>query len=140
MLVAPGFAQQPEAKPLRVLFIGNSLVGRIDLAGRLVSLGRRMGHPIVAEAVLHDDYSLEDHWRAGVAQKRIAEGWDFVVLQQGPSSRPANAKALREDAARFSVLIRAAGAKPALFSAWPASRISRASRRRSPPTAPLPRR
>src|SRR3954463_8888095 len=89
----PSSPSQPRAEPKRILFIGTSLVGRRVPSGRLVRLGRRMNQPIVADAVVRDDYSLDDHWREGVAQARIREGWDFVVLQQGPSSSRANALA-----------------------------------------------
>lgn len=113
-------APAPAPRPVRVLFIGNSLVARDDLPDRLARLAKRMGREVVVASVTHDDYSLGDHWGEGKARARLAEGWDFVVLQQGPSARASSRQALVADTVRFADAIRAAGAKPALFSAWPA--------------------
>ncbi|HUP29339.1 MAG TPA: hypothetical protein VM122_04125, partial [Usitatibacter sp.] len=84
-------------------------------------LARAMGRDVVVDAVTANDYSLEDHWKDGRAQKRLAERWDFVVLQQGPSSQPDSRTLLIDYARRFGAPIRAAGARPVIFSAWPAA-------------------
>jgi hypothetical protein len=42
------------------------------------------------------------------------------VLQQGPSARPEGRSALIRDTKRFSEAVKAIGANPAVFSAWPA--------------------
>jgi hypothetical protein len=107
-------------KPVRVLFIGNSLVATTDVPGTLERVGRAMGREVVAVGLTANDFSLEDHWRDGQALARIREGWDFVVLQQGPSARPDSRVMLVDYAKRFAAPIRAAGAKPVVFSAWPA--------------------
>ena len=113
-------AAEGAGKPVRVLFIGNSLVATTDVPGTLERLGRAMGRDVVAAGVTANDFSLEDHWRDGQALARIREGWDWVVLQQGPSARPDSRELLLDYAKRFAVPIRAAGAKPVVFSAWPA--------------------
>src|SRR5438309_6482192 len=113
-------ASAVDAPPVRVLFIGNSLVASPQLPQRLTRLAGRLKRDVHAEAVTHDDYSLSDHWQDGRAQARIREGWDFVILQQGPSARPASRDALLADAKRFAEVIRGSGGKPVLFSAWPA--------------------
>jgi len=117
---AASFGQSGDAKPTRILFVGNSLITQSSLPERLERLAKRLGRNVVAAAETHDDYSLEDHWREGRVQARLREGWDYVVLQQGPSARPEGRRALIRDTKRFSEAARAAGAKPALFSAWPA--------------------
>jgi hypothetical protein len=113
-------AAAANGKPVRVLFIGNSLVATADMPGTLERLGRAMGRDVVAAGVTANDFSLEDHWREGRALARIREGWDFVVLQQGPSARPDSRALLVDYARRFAAPIRAAGARPVVFSAWPA--------------------
>ena len=80
------------------------------------------GTPISTASVVFGGFSLEDHWNQGTAQRRIAEGgWSIVVLQQGPSSLPESQAALREWTARFDSVIRASGARTALYMVWPES-------------------
>lgn len=87
------------------------------------TLSRQSGAiPITTSSVTFGGFSLEDHWRQGTAQRRIAEGgWSIVVLQQGPSSLPESQVALREWTARFDTLIRANGGRTALYMVWPES-------------------
>lgn len=71
-------------------------------------------------SVASPDVSLEDHWREGTAGRHVDRGgWQFVVLQQGPSSLPENRALLRDYARRFATKITAVGARPALYSVWP---------------------
>ncbi|HUP30645.1 MAG TPA: hypothetical protein VM122_10765, partial [Usitatibacter sp.] len=83
LVLASGTAAQRPPGPTRVLFVGNSLTASTDVPARLAKLARAMGRDVVVDAVTANDYSLEDHWKDGRAQKRLAERWDFVVLQQG---------------------------------------------------------
>jgi len=72
--------------------------------------------------VVFGGFSLEDHWNQGTAQRRISEGgWSIVVLQQGPSSLPESQVALRQWTQRFDTVIRARGARTALYMVWPES-------------------
>jgi hypothetical protein len=107
----------------RVLFIGNSLTEANGLPAMVETLSRHAGGtPINAASVVSGGFSLEDHWNQGTAQRRIAEGgWSIVVLQQGPSSLPESQLALREWASRFDSIIRASGARTALYMVWPES-------------------
>jgi hypothetical protein len=105
-----------------VLFVGNSLTQANDLPAMVETLSRHAGAPIRTASVAFGGYSLEDHWNLGTAQRRIAEGgWSIVVLQQGPSSLPENQVNLRDWTARFDTVIRAAGARTALYMVWPES-------------------
>jgi hypothetical protein len=109
--------------PLRVLFVGNSLTSANDLPGAVEAISRRGGgeRAIETETLAEPDFALEDHWRSGRARKRIERGhFDVVVLQQGPSSLPESRANLVEWTTRFSTIIRAAGARPALLTVWPA--------------------
>src|SRR5262245_21667559 len=111
------------ATPQRVLFIGNSLTAANDLPRMLETMSRGAGGPaITCESVALPNYSLEDHWARGDAQKAIARGgWTTVVLQQGPSALPESRVLLREYVRKFDAVIRRAGAKTALYSVWPFS-------------------
>jgi hypothetical protein len=107
----------------RVLFIGNSLTEANGLPALVETLSRQGGGtPIGTASVVFGGYSLEDHWNQGAARRRIAEGgWSIVVLQQGPSSLPESQAALRAWTTRFDAVIRATGARTALYMVWPAS-------------------
>ena len=107
----------------RVLFIGNSLTEANGLPAMVETLSRQGGGtPISTASVVFGGFSLEDHWNQGMAQRRIAEGgWSIVVLQQGPSALPESQVALREWTARFDSVIRASGARTALYMVWPES-------------------
>jgi hypothetical protein len=66
--------------------------------------------------------SLEDHWTLTGARDALEDGpWDFVVLQQGPSTLAESAANLEEWAVRWSDAIRAHGATPAVYEVWPDS-------------------
>jgi hypothetical protein len=124
--VAPSQTNPPgRSDPVdgRVLFIGNSLTEANGLPTILETLSRQGGGtPISTASVVFGGFSLEDHWNQGTAQRRIAEGgWSIVVLQQGPSSLPESQVALREWTTRFDSVIRASGARTALYMVWPES-------------------
>lgn len=104
---------------LRVLFIGNSLTYSNDLPGMLRELLRHEGIDAVTAALAEPDFGLEDHWERRTTHDRIAEGWDVVVMQQGPSATEGR-PSLIEFAERFAGPIRDAGAIPALYMVWPA--------------------
>jgi hypothetical protein len=124
--VAPSQTNAPrsgDAGGGRVLFIGNSLTEANGLPTLVETLSRQaQGTPISTASVVFGGFSLEDHWNQGTAQRRIAEGgWSIVVLQQGPSSLPESQVALREWTTRFDSVIRATGARTALYMVWPES-------------------
>ena len=75
---------------------------------------------VVVSSVAFGDYSLEDHWNRGDAQRAIASAqWDLVVLQQGPSALPESRVLLIDYATRFAGEIRKAGGRPAMYMVWP---------------------
>lgn len=105
----------------RVLFIGNSLTyfNDMPLIVRAIALADGQ-EPLAPTGVVAPDFSLEDHWNSGNALNTIQQGgWEYVVLQQGPSSLPANQAHLKMWTERFAPEIRAAGARPALYMVWP---------------------
>ena len=116
---APGYTTS--AKPLRVLFIGNSLTYSNDLPAIVAALAkasaqRRLDYKTLA----FPDFSLEDHWTKKDALNAIVKGkWDYVVLQQGPSASSEGRALLLEYSRRFAQEIRKIGARPALYMVWP---------------------
>lgn len=104
----------------RVLFLGSSLTYANDMPAIVQACASVVGEGLEVGVVARGGASLEDHWRHGGARRRIEEGgWDVVVLQQGPSSTPANREHLRSWTRRFAEPIAKAGARPALYMVWP---------------------
>jgi hypothetical protein len=108
------------AAPLRVLFVGNSLTSTNDLPRVVAGLASGTGVAFEYDVRAPGGYALEDHWNLTDIRDVIANGhYDWVVMQQGPSSLPESYVNLREWATRFADAIRAAGGRPALYTVWP---------------------
>ena len=108
---------------IRVLFIGNSLTFLNDLPGTLAALARSVNDTIHVAMIAQPDFALIDHYRGGSsALEEIAKGgWNYVILQQGPSSTPINRDSLILTAELFNTHIRRVGAVPALYMVWPSA-------------------
>jgi hypothetical protein len=107
----------------RALFIGNSYTYFADIPGLVQAMADSAGGDKIAiETVAGPDMALVDHWNEGTAKREIAEGgWEWVILQQGPSSVQVNRDSLRTLTQIFGAEIAKVSAKPALFSAWPSA-------------------
>ena len=106
---------------VRVLFVGNSLTYFNDLGAMVAAVAHAAGDTAVRTAtVAFPDYALEDHIAEGTAVRTLRDArWEYVVMQQGPSSLPENQLLLIDGAKRFDPLVRAAGAEPVLYMVWP---------------------
>jgi hypothetical protein len=105
---------------VKLLFIGNSLTYFNDLPGMLEGLATAAGGPSVGTGtVAFPDFALEDHWTQGDARRAIGlGGWNFVVMQQGPSATEGR-PSLLSFSETFSTEIRRISAEPALYMVWP---------------------
>jgi hypothetical protein len=105
----------------RVLFIGNSLTSVGDVPSRVVQIARQWGDTSVRVSTLAaPNFALIDHWSTGNVQSILSRSdWEFVVMQQGPSSLPENQVLLREWSALIEPSIRAARGMPVLYGVWP---------------------
>jgi hypothetical protein len=107
---------------IAVLFVGNSLTAANDLPHMVAALGAATHHPITVEMRAPGGYALEDHWQLTDLPSALARGgYDWVVMQQGPSSLPDSGESLRTWAVVLADAARAAGARPALLTVWPES-------------------
>ncbi len=105
---------------IRVLFVGNSLTYVNDLPGTLAAMALTTGDTIRAASVAYPDFALVDHLVQGDAVRAIrSDQWNYVILQQGPSSLQINRDSLIDMARQFDTVIRAVGAKTSLYSVWP---------------------
>jgi hypothetical protein len=103
----------------RALFIGNSYLYSMDIPGLVQAFAdSAKGDQIAVETVAGPDLALIDHWDEGTARGEILKGgWEWVIMQQGPSSTELNRDTLRRAAKLFADVM--TGGTPALFSAWP---------------------
>ena len=104
-----------------ILFIGNSLTYYNDLPSLVARIARDNGIEIKTEMIAYANYALEDHWNDGRIQQLIAtKKYDFVIVQQGPSSQPDGRSMLLNDAAKIKALCTKHNTKLAFFMVWPA--------------------
>jgi hypothetical protein len=112
----------------RVLFIGNSLTYTNDLPGMLAAIAKTGGDTIVVSSVTRPGYAVIDHITPPTTTDALARingaKWEYVVLQQGPTSRAIDRDTLVLAAQRLDPAIRAAGGRPALYMVWPAAEDS----------------
>ena len=107
----------------RVLFIGNSLTYFNDLPGTVSRLAQSMNTNIEVASVTRPNFALIDHAEGKSNALEVIEGgsWDYVVLQQGPSSLPLSRDTLIISTRLLDPAIKAAGGRSALFMVWPES-------------------
>ena len=110
----------PPQDALAVLFIGNSLTYFNEMPRMVAALLEDGGHgPVDVRSSSYPDYGLQDHWVDSRSRDAIsAGGWDYVVLQQGPSATEGR-PSLLQYAEMFAGEIDAIGAQTALYMVWP---------------------
>ena len=111
-----------ESGTTRVLLVGNSLTYFNDLPAMVQGLAKSGGLDWDVHSVTIGGASLDDHIQEGSAVRLLAaEHWDYVVLQQGPSTLPESRSNLRMGVASFRPLVEKAGGRVALYEVWPDS-------------------
>jgi hypothetical protein len=108
------------ATQLRVLFVGNSYTYSHELPDVVAAVAAARGIALVTGMLALPNYAIEDHLARRDYENMLGRGWDWVLLQQGPSSLPENQVNLRIYSGRAADLARARGIRVALWSAWPA--------------------
>ena len=104
-----------------ILFVGNSLTYTNDLPKLVVAFGKENGVEINTTILAYPNYALEDHWNDGQVQKLIAKyKYDFVVIQQGPSSQIDGRRMLFDFGVKIKTLCDNTNTQLAFFMVWPA--------------------
>ncbi len=109
------------ARPLRVLFIGNSYTYVNDLPWLTAQLASsaREARALETEMVAVGGATLESHWEGGRALEAIRKGrWDFVVLQEQGTRPVEQPEAMRRYARLFDAEIKRAGAQTVFYLTW----------------------
>jgi hypothetical protein len=118
LVLAPFAGAKDKQAPLRVLFVGNSLTYTNDLPGMVSRLASLDGRECVTTMIAVANYSLADHLESSRFRREVRGKWDFVVLQQGPSSLDESRHQLVRDTKAIAEL---SGSRIALLTVWPAS-------------------
>lgn len=107
-------------KEFSILFVGNSLTYYNDLPKLVKKVAKRKGITIKTKIIAKPDYALIDHWNDGDVQKEISKNhYDFVILQQGPSSQSFGREILIEYGKKFHLLCANNHSKLCYFMVWP---------------------
>ena len=107
----------------RVLFIGNSLTYFNDLPGTVAGLAGSANVTIHVASVAGPNLALIDHVEGSSNALDVIRqgGWNYLVLQQGPSALPLSRDTLILATRLLAAEIRAVGARTALLMVWPES-------------------
>jgi len=106
----------------KILFVGNSLTYYNDMPKILEFLGESYGVEIKTKSLAFPNYALEDHLIDGKLQQEILKKYDYVIVQQGPSSQNEGKQMLLRDGATINELCKAEKTELGFFMVWPASR------------------
>ncbi|MEO5825366.1 MAG: hypothetical protein ABIR59_05715 [Gemmatimonadales bacterium] len=114
-------SSSPPGGGLRLLFLGNSLTYVHDVPQLVISMATAIGRPpriVVTRAAAN--LGLEDHWNDAKTRAFVMSGhFDFVIMQQGPSTLPESRIDLLHWAEVLSAAARRHGARPAMYGVWP---------------------
>lgn len=88
---------------INILFIGNSLTYTNNLPELVKQSAKLHGIEINSKVIAYPNYAIVDHWNDGEVQKLIAsKTYDFVIIQQGPSSQIDGRNMLIDDGKKYS--------------------------------------
>ncbi len=118
-----GVKSPPFGAEISILFVGNSLTYANDLPELVKEYALEKGCEARTRQLAFPDYALEDHWNDGKLQEMIRTGeFDFVVVQQGPSSQEEGRRMLLEYGMKIKQACERSGSRLAFFMVWPARR------------------
>jgi hypothetical protein len=107
-------------KSIHILFVGNSLTYTHNLPVLVEEIAKTYGVKISTEILASPNYALEDHWNDGELQKLIAsKKFQYVVVQQGPSSQADGRTMLLDYGQRIKTLCDKNNAQLVFFMVWP---------------------
>ncbi len=86
-------------------------------------IGERNGISIKTKSLCFPNYAIIDHLDKGLLQNLLTkEKFDYVIIQQGPSSQPEGKKMLVEDGAKIKTLCNQYKTTLGYFMVWPSKR------------------
>ena len=114
------FNKKTSSINFKILFVGNSLTYTNNLPELVKQNAEQRGIHIDYKMIAYPNYAIEDHWNDGNVQKLIAsEQYDYVIIQQGPSSQNNGRNMLIETGEKYSNICKSNNAKLCYFMVWP---------------------
>lgn len=108
-------------KKINVLFLGNSLTYYNNLPELVKKIAACDSVDMSYRSISLPNYALVDHWSDGKAQQEIKSGkYNYVVVQQGPSSQLEGRSYLLEYGLKFDELCDQNNARLVVYMVWPA--------------------
>lgn len=105
---------------ITILFIGNSLTYTNNLPKLVEKYAKQKGIKMDTKMIAFPNYAIEDHWNDGQVQKLISsEKYDFVILQQGPSSQSNGRRMLIQYGKKYNSLCKLHETKLCYLMVWP---------------------
>ncbi len=112
-----------EGVDYRILFVGNSLTYTNNLPALVKNKASAEGITIETKMLAKPNYAIVDHWADGNVQNLIkSKQYDYVIIQQGPSSQANGYHMLVNGGQQYKELCEAYGAELVYFMVWPAKR------------------
>lgn len=103
-----------------ILFVGNSLTYTNDLPELVKQNALLRGITVGTKMIAEPNTAIIDHWIGGKVQVEIvSKQFDFVVIQQGPSSQAYGREVLINYGKKYADLCNENGAKLAYYMVWP---------------------
>ncbi len=107
-------------KTYHILFVGNSLTYYNNLPELVKIEAKKVKIDIETKMVALPNYAIMDHWNNGKVQEEISKGiYDYVVVQQGPSSQAYGKQLLFDYGKKLNILCKNTGTKLCFFMVWP---------------------
>ena len=114
------FSNNASKTDITILFIGNSLTYTNNLPELVKKSAKLQGIEIDFKMIAFPNYAIIDHWNDGEVQKLIAsKKYDFVIIQQGPSSQNNGRNMLIEYGKKYSSICELNNTKLCYFMVWP---------------------
>ena len=103
-----------------ILFVGNSLTNTNNLPELVKQKANEKGINLGNKTIAKPNYAIVDHLAEGEVQQYIrSKKFDFVIIQQGPSSQQEGRNMLIEGGKKYAELCAANNAKLVYFMVWP---------------------
>ena len=114
------FPEELSNSDYNILFIGNSLTYTNNLPELVKQKASQKGITVGTKMIANPNFALLDHWDIGETQQYIAsKKFNFVVIQQGPSSQAFGREVLIKYGKRYSDLCTSNDAQLCYFMVWP---------------------